>query len=428
MFASPYLHSSYYDPSDYYGRPSPAQLRALAQQRAIEQQQQQQQQRRAMQQRVNPRLRSQYLPHEEEDDNSDDGGAYYDTYNPRDRLYLEGLARREAMERRRREQEALNQQRAEAARQEQLWREQEELRREKLRQAHRQFQQAQAQKRPAPSPAPVRPSPSQRVPIPTPPASPPPIAKHTPPTPPRPISPATAERREEAAIAIQKAYRIHSALRNLKELERQFDALKGAHTLPTTFDFQTPEGIVSVPVSPSLPAVDSSSTPDTPRLAYNSTNYNHHSYVESLNRLLIKLDGVQSWGDATVRQTRRRVVARVEDEASRMDSCWRQVWAAHVAGQGSKPSEIESADMEGVEVKEDADVKDVGAVDSDMPDVDVHEPTAIVEDSEMSDADVKLSDEKDKELLPDQPMNDVHDHSSPQPQSIQEAVQEQNIL
>ncbi|KAF5376049.1 hypothetical protein D9615_007669 [Tricholomella constricta] len=315
MFGNPFLHSSYYNPSDsynpYYGGLSRAQLRAAAQQRALEQQRAQQRLRR-----------SQYLPDEDED--SDDG-AYYD-YSPREMLYLDGIKRQDALERRRREEEALTETRQEAARQEHLWREQEQSRREQLRQAHRQQQKQQAHKRPPPSPAPS-PSPNS----PSPPAS-PPTMQHMPSPPAQPALLHTDERRNEAARIIQKAFRIYWSLKTLRELERQFNALQSSYSLPSKIDFQGPDGIVSItPSDYSLPP-DPSDTINIPKLAYNPTNYNFHSYIESLNRLILKLDGVESWKDAGVRKARGGVVGRVADEANRMEAYSRQVWAAYAAG------------------------------------------------------------------------------------------------
>lgn len=125
MFNSPFLHSSYYDPYEQYN-PYYAQSQAqqrLTQQRALEQQ------------RAQRLRRAQYLPDEDEDS---DEGSYQLT--PREQFYLDAKRRQEALERRRREAELLEQKQLETLKQEAAWREQELKRREHLIQAHRQHQ------------------------------------------------------------------------------------------------------------------------------------------------------------------------------------------------------------------------------------------------------------------------------------------------
>ncbi|KAG6899473.1 hypothetical protein C0993_009947 [Termitomyces sp. T159_Od127] len=311
MFGNPFsnLYSSYYDPADYfyggpyYARPSIAQRRALAQQQALEKER--------AQRRAESLQRAKYLP--DEDDMDDD-----------DWVYRDALERRRAFERRQQEEKIINQRREEQERLEKIAQEEEEQRRESLRQAHRQ-RQAQSRVQRPPSPTPSRSQSPSKHPAETPdsferPTSPPaePIqSKHT------------LEEQNEAATKIQTAFRIHSALATLKTLESQFDTLRNSFSFPTTIDFQGPQGIVSVAVPASLPA--EAGDIDTPKLAYDQKNYTLHSYTESLNRLLIRLDGVESWGSAIVRKSRRRIVGRVEQEANRVEAYWKQSWAAYVA-------------------------------------------------------------------------------------------------
>ncbi|KAG6888635.1 hypothetical protein C0992_007987 [Termitomyces sp. T32_za158] len=309
MFGNPFsnLYSSYYDPADYYyGEPyarSPlAQRRALAQQQALE--------RERAQRRAESLQRAKYLP--DEDDGDDDW------------VYRDALERRRAYERRQQEEKIINQRREEQERLEKSALEEEERRRESLRQAHR---LRQAQNRPCrpPSPTPLRSQSPSEHPAET------PVSVQRSPSPPAEAvqSKYTLEEQNEAATKIQTAFRIHSSLAVLKTLESQFNTLRNSFTFPTTIDFQGPQGIVSVAVPPDLPS--EASDIDTPKLAYDQANYTLHSYTESLNRLLIKLDGVESWGNATVRKSRRRIVGQVEQEANRVESYWKQSWAAYVA-------------------------------------------------------------------------------------------------
>ncbi|KAG6843895.1 hypothetical protein H0H93_016832, partial [Arthromyces matolae] len=117
----------------------------------------------------------------------------------------------------------------------------------------------------------------------------------------------------------------------------EFDAVRTSFSLPQTIDFQTPEGIVTVSGLYELPT-EAPNDLSAPKLAFDSTNYALHSYTESLNRLLLKLDGVESWGDPTVRKSRRRIVGKVELEASRIDTFWKQAWMAHVAANQTSES------------------------------------------------------------------------------------------
>lgn len=90
--------------------------------------------------------------------------------------------------------------------------------------------------------------------------------------------------------------------------------------------------------------MSSPTTTNTPKLAYNSTNSRLHAYVEALSRLLLKLDGIESWGDASVRKSRRRVVGKVEGEASKVDSYWKAAWANYASRKVDGPQSNEQED------------------------------------------------------------------------------------
>lgn len=137
------------------------------------------------------------------------------------------------------------------------------------------------------------------------------------------------EVRDEAATKIQTIYRIHRAIAAITKLEECFNSLKHSFTFPSTVDFQ---GLDGSTITVETPATTSSSPaiPDIPKLAFTPVNFSLHAYIEGLNRLLVKLDAVDSWGNATVRKHRRKVVASVEAEASRVEVLWKQVWATRV--------------------------------------------------------------------------------------------------
>lgn len=73
--------------------------------------------------------------------------------------------------------------------------------------------------------------------------------------------------------------------------------------------------------------------PFSGKLAYTSTNYGLHAYMESLLKLLMQLDGVESWGDANVRKRRRAVVKEIEGEVSRVDAWWKNAWRDYLRGE-----------------------------------------------------------------------------------------------
>lgn len=69
------------------------------------------------------------------------------------------------------------------------------------------------------------------------------------------------------------------------------------------------------------------------KLAYTSTNWALHQYTDALDKLLLALDAVESWGDAGVRQRRREEVKMVEREAARVDWYWREAWSSFCQSQ-----------------------------------------------------------------------------------------------
>ncbi|KAL0574443.1 hypothetical protein V5O48_007507 [Marasmius crinis-equi] len=197
---------------------------------------------------------------------------------------------------------------------------------------------------------------SPAVPQTTPPASPrqTPISEPHSPTPtacsqPQPSTPtvhlAPTPETEEAATKIQTAYRVHRSLKSIESLSRKFHDLKSSFTFPPVVDFQIiiPEQHVSIPMhdltsSSAQAALRSAglnmSTVDRislPKLAYTHANAPLHGYVESLNRLLTSLDGVESFGEKRVRERRKEVVRAVEAEAARIEDVCKEGWRKWVS-------------------------------------------------------------------------------------------------
>ena len=66
------------------------------------------------------------------------------------------------------------------------------------------------------------------------------------------------------------------------------------------------------------------------RLAYTPRNHALHVYTDSMDKLLMKLDGVESWGDEDVRKRRRDVVKAIEEEASSLERQWMNAWRLYI--------------------------------------------------------------------------------------------------
>ncbi|KAG6857015.1 hypothetical protein H0H87_010687 [Tephrocybe sp. NHM501043] len=296
------LHSSYYDAYDPYQAQRALQYRrALARQHALEAERA----RRAQMYQGSP-----YLPDEPDDLVDEEDWAFRDA-----------LQRRQAYEQRMEEKRI----REEHARLELLAKE-EEQRREKLKQEQRSRQAQNRHYRPSHSPPRSRSPHEIHIPTNSPPTT--SVSERSPLLPAEQAQPRyTLEEQHEAASKLQKAWRAHIALSNLRKLEKEFDDLRKSFKLPTVVDFQDPnQGIISVTVPDDLP---DNTADDVPKLAYNQTNYSLHSYVEALNRFLIRLDGVESRGDANVRNSRRCIVGRVEKEANSIEMFGKKVWATH---------------------------------------------------------------------------------------------------
>ena len=45
-----------------------------------------------------------------------------------------------------------------------------------------------------------------------------------------------------------------------------------------------------------------------------------------MNRILVSLDGVESFGEKKVRERRKEVVRAVESEAARIENTWKELW------------------------------------------------------------------------------------------------------
>jgi len=150
----------------------------------------------------------------------------------------------------------------------------------------------------------------------------------------------STEELEKAASIIQRHYRIHAASRALDKIASQFQELKNKFVYPSSIDFQKPgEGEETISVPATRPPSDFDNENEEPmevdgpqgKLAYTSKNYALHQYVDAMDKLLMKLDGVESWGDKGLRLKRRRFVKDIEKEASKLERYWKQAWADYLS-------------------------------------------------------------------------------------------------
>ncbi|KIP02188.1 hypothetical protein PHLGIDRAFT_43239, partial [Phlebiopsis gigantea 11061_1 CR5-6] len=150
----------------------------------------------------------------------------------------------------------------------------------------------------------------------------------TPPVAPRSPSPRRYTAEEvDAAEKIQTFWRkcrpLRAAHASIASLTTKFEQAKSAFTFPATLDYTLNGRVVSVPATGGdVSASDEGEierTSEDASLAFTPTNVPVHAYEEELNRILTKLDGVQSGGDELVRNRRRELVRKVESEAERIE-------------------------------------------------------------------------------------------------------------
>jgi hypothetical protein len=177
-------------------------------------------------------------------------------------------------------------------------------------------------------------------------SSPPPKVNHTP----KPKSqsnpkPIYTEKHETAASVIQQKFRILQSLRTVSAIASEFQALKNTFEYPSVIDFQgvgTEEGHISVLTTRAPSEFDKVEEGEKeqmevdgqlPKLAYTAVNYSVHSYVDAMERLLMRLDGVESWGDKGVRESRRSAVREIGKETVKLERFWKHTWMDYVEKQ-----------------------------------------------------------------------------------------------
>ncbi|KAK0461126.1 uncharacterized protein EV420DRAFT_180637 [Desarmillaria tabescens] len=116
---------------------------------------------------------------------------------------------------------------------------------------------------------------------------------------------------------------VQKSLDTIETIQKRFEGLKTTFAWPSHLDFELDGEVVSV-------STNGSSEPKLtpPKLAYTNRNTPLHAYNEALNRLLVQLDAVESWGELEIRERRKCVVSMVEAEAARVERGWKAMWEA----------------------------------------------------------------------------------------------------
>ena len=154
------------------------------------------------------------------------------------------------------------------------------------------------------------------------------------------------EKHDSAASRIQQQYRIHKSHRILNDLASQFQTLKQNFVYPRVIDFQKPgsDGHITVHANPDDEANDEPSMEvdgEDRELAYTPVNYPIHTYADAMEKLVMKLDGVDSVGDKGVREKRRSIVREISKESTNLEGYCKRIWLDYVEKQNEEARKLE---------------------------------------------------------------------------------------
>lgn len=122
---------------------------------------------------------------------------------------------------------------------------------------------------------------------------------------------------------------VYESFSKIHDVAKEFQRLKENFVYPTVIEFQTEAGeIVSVrvPADVSDNEVESEEWGSEGKLAYTRRNERIHTYSYGLEKLLGKLDSVDSWNETSVRAQRRGIIGEIEEEASKLERYRGRVW------------------------------------------------------------------------------------------------------
>ena len=122
---------------------------------------------------------------------------------------------------------------------------------------------------------------------------------------------------------------IYESFSKIHDVAREFQRLKENFVYPTVIEFQTEAGeIISVRAPPNISddGDEAEGWEAEVKLAYTRTNEVLHTYSYGLEKLLGKLDSVDSWNERSVRAQRRGIIGEIEEEASKLERYRARVW------------------------------------------------------------------------------------------------------
>lgn len=158
-----------------------------------------------------------------------------------------------------------------------------------------------------------------------------------------PPKPVYTEKHEAAASLIQQKFRVYKSLRMIDSIASEFRTLKSGFVYPETVDLRMPgseQGHVTVRLNRSeSDKVEVDLEENQPKLAYTRANYAVYTYANTMEKFLIRLDELESWGDKDVRQKRSLVAKEVGKEWATLKRCWMLGW---IEKQGGKAGQAKS--------------------------------------------------------------------------------------
>ena len=172
----------------------------------------------------------------------------------------------------------------------------------------------------------------------------------------------------------------HLSLRTISSLQSKFEALKTDFTFPSSIDFIATDGsVITLPSNSNSNSTPSGSAYNGAKLAFTPTNSPIRAYDEELNKILVKLDAVESCGVERVRERRKAVVRAIEQEAGRVEEVWKNVWEKYGEREKMNEDGIIKSPTSGSELLEGTRSSDLGvgstveesSVDSESVPVDV---------------------------------------------------------
>ena len=145
----------------------------------------------------------------------------------------------------------------------------------------------------------------------------------------------------EAVSASQE--QVYQSFSKIHDLAKDFQILKQNFVYPSVIEFQRPGSQIGeiITIRARGPPVDDESMSDFAvdsedrwpegKLAYTRTNEALHTYSYAMEKLLGKLDLVDSWNETSVRTKRRGIVGEIEQEASKLERYRQKVWRDYCA-------------------------------------------------------------------------------------------------